>query len=175
MPATPKPNLAARTAVAFQNCGCATLTTIAVMTLMNQLTCAVSETARQDGRDAPASLTIVASRNGFSAMERTIAATTATNFQRTARFANPKQTSSARTTDAYPSNGLVTLLTTVEMDLTNRKRSAKENIVNVPNQSSDATTENVFLADGDVVSGMNVDAFLRYSKVPSFRSRRRLR
>jgi hypothetical protein len=85
-------------------------------------------------------------------MVKTIAATTATNFQKTVQFVNQTPTSSARTIVASRNSGLVTLLMIVEMVPTNRKRSAKANTENVLSLSSIATTESVSQADGDVVS-----------------------
>lgn len=122
------------------------------MTPTNQLTCVANATAQPDGRDVPVSQTTDASRNGCFAMEKTIAATTATSCQKTARLVNRIPTSSARTTDAYRSSGLATLLTTAVMDPTSQRLSAKENTESAPSQSSDATTASVFQADGDVVS-----------------------
>lgn len=137
---------------AFQSFGCATSTTIAVMIPTNPLTCVVKETARLAGRDAPDNRTIVAFPNGCSAMAKTIVATTATSCQKTVPSVNRRLTSSARTTDAFLNSGRVTLLTIAVMDRTKQKRCAKESTASAQSQSSDATTENVFRADGDVVS-----------------------
>lgn len=149
---TLKLSLAVKTVVVFQNCGCVTSTTIAVTIRMNQLTCVVREIAQLAGRDVPASRIIVASQNGCSAMERTIVETTAMSFQKTVPLVKQKLTSSVRTTVAFQNNGLVTLLMIAVTALMKPKRFAKENIAIAPNQSLDATMENVFRADGDAVS-----------------------
>lgn len=145
-------NSLAKTAVAFPNCGCVISTTIAAMTLTNPRICVVNEIARRDGEDVQASRTIDAFPNGCSAMAKTIVVTTATSCQKTVPSANRKPTSSARTTDAFPSSGLVTLLMIAVMARMNRKPNVKANTANAQSPSSDATTANVSQADGDAVS-----------------------
>lgn len=150
--ATLKLNSAARTVVAFRNCGCAISTMIAVMILMNQLTCAVKEIVQQDGGDAQDNRTTAAFPNGSSVMEKTIVVIIAMNCQKIAPCVNPKLNSNVRTIDAFPSNGLVTLLTTAVMVRMNLKLSARGNTENVLNLSSVVRMANAFQADGDVVS-----------------------
>lgn len=145
-------NSVARTVDAYRNFGCAILTTIVVMTQMNQHTCAVKEIVQLDGRDVQVSPTIVAFPNGSSVTVKTIVETTAMNSQKTVPNANPKLTSSARTIVAFLNNGLVTLLMTVVTVPMNLRLSAKESIESALSLSSAATMENVFQADGDVVS-----------------------
>jgi hypothetical protein len=145
-----KLNSAAKMDVAFRNCGCVILTMIVVMTQMNQLTCVVRETVQLDGNVAQDNRTIVAFQNGFSAMEKMIVVIIAMNCQKIALFVKLKLISSARTIAAFPNNGLVILLTTVEMVQMNLRHSAKENIANALNQNSVAITENAFQVDGDV-------------------------
>lgn len=139
-------------AAASPNCGCATLTMIAVMTRTSRPTCVANETAPPDGSDAQDSRTTVAFPSGSSAMARTIVATTATSCRKTARFAKRKPTSSARTTGASRSSGRATLPTTAATAPMKLKHSARESIASAQNPSSVATTENAFQADGDAVS-----------------------
>jgi len=101
-----KPSSPARMAAAFRNCGCAISTTIVATTPMSRRICAVKGTAPPAGRGVPASPTIAAFRSGCSAMARTIVATTAMSCPRTVPSAIRKRTSSAATTDAYPSEYL---------------------------------------------------------------------
>lgn len=150
----------------------------AVMTRMNLHTCVVKEIAPPAGRDARDNQTTAAFPNGYSAMEKTIAVTTATSCQKTVQFVNLTLTSNARTTDAYPNNGLVTLLMTAVTVPMNRKHNAKANTENVPSLSSIAKTENAYQADGDVVSfcrafKISYSVFNDFSH-KFFRSRRRL-
>jgi len=152
VPAILKLNLAARTDVAYRNCGCATLITIAVMIPMSQLTCADRETAQPAGRDVLDNQTIDAYQNGCSVMAKTIAETTATNCQKTVQFVNRKLTSSATTIAASRNNGPATLPMIVEMVLMNLTRNAKESIANVLNLSSVAIMESASRAVGVVVS-----------------------
>jgi hypothetical protein len=141
-----------RTADASLNFGCATLTMTAVTTRTNLLTCAANVTARLDGNAAQDNRTIVASRNGSSAMAKTIVATTVMNSQKIVPFAKPKLISNARTTAAFRNNGRVTLQMIVVMAQMSQKHNVKENTAIALNPSSVATMENVFRADGDAVS-----------------------
>lgn len=115
-------------------------------------TCADSETAPPAGNAAQVSPTTAASQNGSSAMEKTIAAITATSCQRTVPSANPRPTSSVRTTAAYRNNGRATLPTIAVTVQTKLKRNAKANTASAPSQSSVATMANASRADGDAVS-----------------------
>lgn len=96
-------NSSVRTGVAYRNCGCATLTMTVVTIRMNLRTCAVNVIARLDGNVVLANRTIVAFRNGCSAMERTIVVTTATNYRKIVQLATRKPISSAPTIVAYQS------------------------------------------------------------------------
>lgn len=157
-----KLNLVAKTDVAFLNFGCAISITIVGMTRTNQLICAVKGIAQPDGSAVLGSQIIDAFLNGCSAMERMIVVTTATNCLKIARFASLKQTLSARTIDAFRSNGPVTLPMIVAMDLMSQNHSAKENIGNAQSLNSIVKMENAFQADGDVVSQewLKVENFL---------------
>lgn len=137
---------------AYPSFGCATSITIVAMTQMSRLTCADREIAQPAGSDAQDNPTTVAFPSGSSVMVKMIVEITATSCQKTAPFANLRLTSSARTIVAFPSNGRATLLTIAATVLMNPKPNAKENIANALNPSSVAIMENVFQADGDVVS-----------------------
>lgn len=152
---TPKLSSAARMDGAFQNYGCVTLTTIAGTILMSQRTCVVRGIAQLDGNDVPVNPTIDASQNGFSAMAKTIVATTVMNFLKIVPCVSLTPTSSVTIIAAFQNNGRAILLMTVEMDLMRQNLNAKENIENVLNLSSDAKMGNVFQVDGDVVREIN--------------------
>lgn len=70
-PAIQRQNLHAKTDAAFRNCGCVTLTTIAVTIQTNPPTCAGKGTAPQVGNAARAEPTTGAFQNGCSVMEKT--------------------------------------------------------------------------------------------------------
>lgn len=92
----------AKTVAAFQNFGCAILTTTVATIQMNQLSNADKEIARTDGKDVRVERTTGAYLNGCSATEKTIAATTATKSQKIVRSVRTP-TSDVETTAAYPS------------------------------------------------------------------------
>lgn len=119
---------------------------------MNLLTCVVREIVQLDGSGVLVNQITDAFQNGFSAMERTTAATTATSFQKIVLSVNPKQISNVRIIAAFRNSGLAISLMIVVTDLMNLKLNARENIENVPSPNSAVITENVFQADGDVVS-----------------------
>lgn len=119
---------------------------------MNQLTCAVNETALQDGNAAQVNPTTDVFQNGSSAMEKMIVEIIATNCQKTAQFVIPTQTSNVITTDAFQDNGPVILLTIAEMEVMSKKAFVKENIASVQSQNSVAKMENVFQADGVAIT-----------------------
>lgn len=103
VPVTQRPSSAARTAVAFLNFGCATLTTTAVMTRMSQRTCAGRGTAPRDGRGVRASPTTDAFPSGCSAMVKMTAGMAAMSSPRTVPRVNRRRTLSARITGAFQS------------------------------------------------------------------------
>lgn len=76
---------------------------IAVMIQMNQHICADNVIVQLDGNGAQVNRTIVAYQNGCSVMAKMIAAITVMNHQKIVRFVVAKQTSSARTIDAFQS------------------------------------------------------------------------
>lgn len=120
----PKLNSPARMVVALPNYGCATLTMIAAMTQMNQPICVANGIVPLDGNGALVNPTIVAYPNGCSAMEKTIAVTTAMNYQRTVPFATVKPISSVPITGAYQSKLLLTkklIKKKLPLDVFNRK------------------------------------------------------
>lgn len=67
-----KLNSLARMDVVSRSYGYAIGTMIAVMTVMNQHTCAAKETAQRDGNDVQDNRTIDASRNGYSVMGKMV-------------------------------------------------------------------------------------------------------
>lgn len=158
---------------ALPSCGCAISITIAVMIPMNRRTCADNATARQAGNVVLANRTTAAYRNGYSAMAKTIAATTVMNCPKIVPPATPTPISSVPTTDAFQSmfnsirvpsaifsffvflisdNGFVILPTIVEMAAMKWRPFARANIVSAPNQNSDARTANAFRRDGDATT-----------------------
>lgn len=118
-----KPNSPAKTDAAFQNCGCAILTTIAVTTPMNQRTCADKRTAPLAGRDVQVDPTTDAFQNGCSAMEKTTVAMDPMRNQKTVRNATQTQTLNAPITGKKKHN--------IMKQLTNRKVEKYFSIYNI--------------------------------------------
>lgn len=130
---------------------------IAEMILMNQLTCADRRTALLGGGGVQDKRTTGVFRNGYSATAKTIAETDRTNYLRTVPHAMRKLTSLATTSAAYRSNGSVTSLMTVEMEVTNRRLYANISTESVLNQNSSVVTESVSHRDGAVTMRMTVE------------------
>lgn len=148
---TRKPSSLARTAAAYQNCGCATSTTIAATTQTSQRTCAGSVTARPAGRGARDGPTIGAYPNGCSATAKTIVATVRTSCPKIVRRASPR-TISVRTIGAYRRDGCAISRTTVATIRTSRRTCAKGCTASVRNPSSSVPTASVYRASGDATT-----------------------
>jgi len=139
---------------AYRSCGFAILTTIAVTTQTNRLTCVDNGTARLDGRDVLERPITGAYRNGCSATVKMIAAMVRTSYQRTVRNVKRPQTINAKTTDAYLRDGCVTLKMTAVITQMSRKTCAKDSTDSVRSQSSSVPTVNAYRVSGDVTTMM---------------------
>lgn len=147
-----KHSLHARTAVAFQNCGCATLITIVETTQTNRLTCVAKGTVPQDGKGVLGETTTDAFLSGCSVMVKTTAGINLTSYLRTAQCAIPKLTSSVTITDVFLTNGSVIFRTTAATGPMKWRRCAKGNSENAPSLSIVAITESVFRQDGGAIT-----------------------
>jgi len=145
-------NSRVRTVGVYQSCGFVILTTIAVTTQTNQLTCVDNGTARLDGKDVRERPITGAYRNGCSATVRMIAATVQTSCQRTVRNVKRPRTISAKTIDVYLRDGCVTLRTTVVTTQMNRKTCAKDCTDSVRSLSSSVPMVNVYRVSGGVTT-----------------------
>lgn len=119
------PNLHAETENAYLNYGCVTLITIVEMTQMSPLTCADKRIVPPDGNVARAEPITGAFPSGYSVMVKMTAVITLMNFLNIVHNVTLKQTLNVRIIDAFQSNGNVTFLMIVQMDLMNWKKNVK--------------------------------------------------
>ncbi|KAL5275372.1 hypothetical protein ACFFRR_001328 [Megaselia abdita] len=149
-------NSAVKTEDVFLSCGCAISIMIVVMILMNRLTCVVKEIVPLDGNAALDNQITDAFLNGYSAMEKMIVGTIATNYQKTVLNVIQSRTLSVPTIDVFQSNGLVTFPMIAVMEAMKLRPFVKEIIVSVQSLSSIVVTANAYHQDGAVTTKMIV-------------------
>lgn len=140
----------------YQNSGSVILIMIVATTQMNQLTCVGNGTVRLAGKDVPERPIIGVYLNGYSVTVKTIVVTVRMSCPKIVQNANPRNPN-ARIIDAYQKGGCAILKMTVETTQTNPKSCAKASTDSVRNLNSSVLMENVYRANGDVITMTTVE------------------
>jgi hypothetical protein len=139
---------------AFRSCGSVILTMIAGMTVMSPPSCVANAIVQLVGAAVPAIPITAAFPSGCSVMAKTTAVMAQMSCLRTAPSVQKKATSSAGTSDVWPSAGSATLKMTAGIIQMRTRPCARVGIGSVRNQSSGAPMTNVSLPDGSATMMM---------------------